>query len=245
MGSQKEHYDKLLAKHYTWMCGDFSEKVTDNREFFESRLGANVELKLAVDLGCGSGFQSCALAELGCEVLAIDTSEKLLAELDEMKDDLDIKSIYDDLLLFPAHLNERKADAIACMGDTLTHLESKADVEQLLGSIAANLNHQGHFFLTYRDLSFELDGVDRIIPLKTDDSRLMSTFLEYEDATVVVNDMIWQKQDDVWALHKSSYRKLRLPVAFIEDVLKKNGFELVMNAQERGLIKIHAVKKVV
>ena len=36
--------------------------------------------RLAVDLECGSGFQSLALHELGYRVLALDPSEKLLGK---------------------------------------------------------------------------------------------------------------------------------------------------------------------
>jgi len=47
------------------MFGDFDAKVQENRNFFELigfEPGANGK---ALDLGCGPGFQSIALAELG------------------------------------------------------------------------------------------------------------------------------------------------------------------------------------
>ena len=82
MATVREHYDGVLAEHYTRMLGDFEAKVTEQRALLE-RLGVSARPSggLAVDLGCGSGVQSVALARLGFRVLAIDFSQRLLAEL--------------------------------------------------------------------------------------------------------------------------------------------------------------------
>ena len=74
----QEHYDNLLAEHYTWMFGvPFGQKVQEQSELLEAmRVAAPAS---AIDLGCGSGFQSFALIRLGAKaVLAVDTSRQLL-----------------------------------------------------------------------------------------------------------------------------------------------------------------------
>ena len=77
----KDHYDHFLAAHYTWMSGGHASQVAKNRNLlnqfgFTGRPGA-----IALDLGCGSGYQSLALAEQGFSVVAVDTSQQLLDEL--------------------------------------------------------------------------------------------------------------------------------------------------------------------
>src|SRR5260370_28337343 len=64
------------------MFGDFEAKVAEQQALLE-RLGTRARQggSVAVDLGCGSGFQSIALARLGFRVLAIDFNRRLLDEL--------------------------------------------------------------------------------------------------------------------------------------------------------------------
>ncbi|MER6381311.1 class I SAM-dependent methyltransferase [Streptomyces sp. NPDC001250] len=78
------HYARLLAEHYTWMPGGDIAAVAEDQTRLLSELGVRPGAAgtLAVDLGCGPGPQSLALASLGFSpVLAVDTSEPLLAEL--------------------------------------------------------------------------------------------------------------------------------------------------------------------
>jgi len=78
MASVRDHYETVLSEHYSRMFGDFEAKVSEQHALLE-RLGvtASQGTARAVDLGCGTGFQSVALARLGFQVLAIDFSQQL------------------------------------------------------------------------------------------------------------------------------------------------------------------------
>lgn len=81
------HYEELLARHYTWSLGaDFEQLVAEQRRLLDSS-GAGRSAtpeSAALDLGCGSGIHSVALAQLGYgTVLSLDISPTLLAELAE------------------------------------------------------------------------------------------------------------------------------------------------------------------
>jgi len=56
--------------------------------------------------------------------------------------------------------------------------------------------------LSFRDLSGELRGLDRAIPVGDRDELVMTCFLEYEASIVKVHDLIWVRQPDGWRLHK-------------------------------------------
>ena len=86
MNSVADHYERLLAERYVWMSGpSFDGKVDEQRSLLQRFGIGNGSGAPALDLGCGPGFQAIALADLGFRVAAIDSSEKLLAELHRRK----------------------------------------------------------------------------------------------------------------------------------------------------------------
>lgn len=239
-----EHYQILLASHYTWMSGDFATKVDQQQALF-TRLGvAPAATAEAVDLGCGSGFQSIALARLGFSVTAIDTNAQLLAELDQHAEGLPIRTVQHDLSdLASCSALPSKADYAVCMGDTLSHLPSSAAVTSLFIQVSHLLAPGGWLVLGFRDLSQGLHGLDRFIPIRGDAERIMTCFLEYEKDTVIVNDLIYLRHGQGWNLHKSAYRKLRLSSAWVRSELATHGFQLHSEEQTLGMTTIVAQKQ--
>jgi SAM-dependent methyltransferase len=235
MSTVTEHYERLLAAHYTWMFGtSFADKVAEQKSFLTQALN-NRATGLAVDLGSGPGFQTIALAQLGFSpVIAIDTSAALLAELQSHAATLPIQIHQADLRELPQLVPAAQATAIVCMGDTLTHLPTKSDITTLFQSIAKTLAPGGLFILTWRDLTPELHGVDRFIPVRSDDDTIMTCFLEYGPAEshaefVTVNDLIYTRQNGAWSLNKSSYQKLRLSPEWLTQQLTTAG--LIIDSQ--------------
>src|SRR5690606_20914581 len=179
VASVADHYDRLLAEHYTWMSGDFAEKVSEQRALLSSLGLPRSGSRRALDLGSGPGFQSIALAEIGYEVTALDTSRKLLAELTDRKGSLPIAAVEADIAA-GLPMIEPGVEVALCMGDTLTHLSSKDDVLRLFTEVHRLLAPGGRFVLGFRDLTAELRGTDRFIPVRSDSHRIMTCFLEYE-----------------------------------------------------------------
>ena len=228
----KAHYERLLARHYTWMFGkSFNDKVAEQKSIFEDALDLESMRGLAVDLGSGPGYQSIALAQLGFSpVLAIDTSAALLTELRTHASDSSVQTIEDDILHLDSHVSAQSAHAIVCMGDTITHLESRDAVLDLLNAASKALVPRGRLIITYRDLSHELHGLDRFIPVHSDNHRIMTCFLEFDHPeNVMVHDLIYERQESTWTLEKSCYPKLRLPIQWLDDAMTSTGF-----AVERG-----------
>jgi predicted TPR repeat methyltransferase len=224
MNSQRNHYETVLAQHYTWMFGvPFEQKVTEQAELL---CRAQVRQPgVAVDLGCGSGFQSIALANLGAaRVHAFDTSATLLAELGQHAGDKLIKTYHADLLTF-ATLVAEPADTIVCMGDTLTHLESRNDVADLFRSVASKLRKGGRFVLSWRDLSKPPQGLKRFIPLRSTDDCLMVCFLEDQGETILVHDLVHVRKLDGWQFQSSAYPKLKLTLGFVREQLCTAGLQ--------------------
>lgn len=119
---------------------------------------------MAIDLGCGSGFQSIAIKQLGFTVHAVDFSSTLLRELQSRDSTIAIRCQDMCELVFATEL---KPKVVVCMGDTLTHLTSRAQVLQLFQDVYVLLASQnGTFVISYRDLSGMRSELDRFIPVK-------------------------------------------------------------------------------
>ena len=248
MGSVQDHYRNLLAKHYTWMMGlSFEEKVAEQKVLLETIVGrpeSGGRRGLALDLGSGPGFQSIALAQFGFSpVIAIDMNAELLDELRTHRGNYPIETVETDLASLDEVETASEATVAVCMGDTLTHLDSRESLQRLFASVLHKLAPRGIFAITYRDLSVALTGLDRILPVRSDDEKVMTCFLEYEsEEHVVVNDIVHLRAPQGWSMEKSSYRKLRLPAEWVVEALCNAGFRLRSQGVAGRLILVVAEK---
>jgi SAM-dependent methyltransferase len=240
MSNATDHYENLLAEHYSWMSGvSPAEKAAEQLELLR-RLNV-VRGELAVDLGAGSGFQSMALADLGFKrVLAIDTSAKLLEELQSNSGDRSVEAIQSDMMDISQHVAPGTADAIVCMGDTLPHLPARELIPRLFAEVSRALRENGRFVLTFRDFSSELCGVDRFIPVRSTADKIMTCFLEYGPDVVMVHDLIHIRAGSTWKLVKSCYPKLRLSTDEVRSDLEEVGFKVDVQESFRGMSALAA-----
>ena len=241
MASVHEHYAQLLARHYVWMNGDFDAKVAADRQFLDS-LGLEPRAGgLAVDLGCGPGYQSLALAQAGYRVLAIDTSAALLQELADHTEQWSIARVQGDLVDFEAAC-AAAPELCVCMGDTLSHLPDVEAVAALFGAVAGALAADGALVLTYRDLTRELKDADRFLAVHSDANTVFTCFLEYEPEHVKVHDLVYTRDEGGWSLHKGWYRKLRLGKARVMAMLEQSGLQVREVEARAGMVGLVATK---
>lgn len=229
------HYRDLLASHYTWMLGgDIEAVAAQDRQQLES-LGIRAPVDgVAVDLGCGPGPQTLALADMGFgTVVGVDTSEELLDELARPAHARPAaRTHHGDLVdAVGTVVAPGSADVIVCMRDTLLHLPDLAAVDVLLRRVASALRAGGTLVLTYRDLTQELVGTDRFLPVRSDADRIMLCALEYDSPhTVTVNDLVYTRDADGWQLHKSSYPKLRIAPDALAERIEAAGLAVTHHA---------------
>lgn len=238
----QRHYETHLAPIYSWMLGDIAAAFARSAaELDDLRLPAAADA-VAVDLGAGLGLHAIALAKRGFCVTAIDSSQVLLDELRTRSAALPIIAINADLLEFRAFV-KRQAGVIVCMGDTLTHLPSFSQVEELFGAIAVSLAPGGVFAATFRDYATtQLEGEQRFILVRADEERILTCFLEYRENFVTVHDLLNQRQDGEWRQRVSSYQKLRLAPQWVAAKLTEHGLEVRLDAGRSGMVRIVAAK---
>jgi SAM-dependent methyltransferase len=223
----RRHYEEHLARIYPWMAGDFEEGVDAFTELLASRSIEPTGGGLVLDLGAGHGIQSVALARAGWDVVAVDFSETLLADLRARADGLAIRTVVDDIRNVRS-FGAMRPDLILCCGDTLTHLADQDEVSDFLSGCGQILGPDGRLVLSFRDYAgVELSGEDRFIPVISEDGRILTCVLEYGEKTVRVTDLLHEKGPDGWVRTAGTYAKVRIAPAVVAAMVEAAGMEVV------------------
>ena len=239
MSTVTEHYATHLGPIYVWMAGGPEAALQAGSAEIEALNLPLADGAVVLDLGAGFGMHSIPLARRGVRVTAIDTSAELLRTLTELGANLPIQAVNDDLLAFQSHIIEAPS-AILCMGDTITHLPEIGAVERLVERASVELPPGGMFVVSFRDYSVPLIGDQRFIHVRSDDTRILTCFLEYEPESVVVHDILHQRTPEGWQTRVSHYRKLRLSPEHLIASLQSSGFNVHREAGMRGMVRLVA-----
>ena len=232
------HYAEHLAPIYLWMAGGADAALLAGAAEVQ---GMRPAPGLAVDLGAGFGMHAIALAQAGYRVVAVDSSEILLAQLRQLGPGLPIEAHGADLLQFQRFLPpDTRADLVVCMGDTLTHLADLDTVRELARRVASCLAPGGQFVATFRDYSNPPIGDARFIPVRADDQRVLTCFLETHPTHMQVHDLVQERVDGSWQTRVSSYRKLRLAPAAATAAFADAGLRVALGSGPRGMLRLQA-----
>ena len=146
-----------------------------------------------------------------------------------------IQPVCDELTSFPEHISQ-SAGAIVCMGDTITHLESMEAVEQLLNLVSQHLASDGVFCVSFRDyFNNERKGIDRWIPVRSSEDRILTCFLEHGKSHVDVYDVLHERKDCNWETSISAYKKLRLCPNRLTEMASRAGLQVSHSDDCRGM----------
>ncbi|WP_459212184.1 class I SAM-dependent methyltransferase [Aquimarina rhabdastrellae] len=238
----KKHYDEHLSNFYSWMIGDFEKKQKEFQSFLKKNKIHPYHTKTAIDLGAGHGIQSISLSKIGFNVIAIDFNKKLLEELELNSRNAAIKIVNDDIRNVSTY-NKEHPELILCCGDTLTHLESKEEIQMFIKNCITSLIHKGKMILSFRDYTTELIDQKNCIPVKSDENRILTCILDYEPEKVKVTDLLHEKINDEWKQKVSSYYKVRVSPFEIEKIMKDNGMNIIFHESIHQMHTIIAEKE--
>jgi SAM-dependent methyltransferase len=241
MMTAKEHYATHLANFYSWMAGDFEAKQNEFRSFLQDHGIKPSSTGIAIDLGAGHGLQSVPLAKLGFRVTAVDFNQSLLEELKINAAGLPIE-IWNEDIREVNQLGVLEPELILCWGDTLTHLDGKKEIGKLIFDMAAVLVPGGKMLLSFRDYSAELTGDSRFIPVKSDNTRILTCVLDYEGERVRVTDLLQERNEAGWKQKVSSYYKVRISPEEVEKLIERTGMRVAFNQVINRMTTILAEK---
>jgi hypothetical protein len=113
-------------------------------------------------------------------------------------------------------------------------------VAALARDVAACLAPRGRFIATFRDYSSLPRAEARFIPVRADERRILTCFLEEAGAHLLVHDLLHENRNGHWATRVSAYRKLRLAPGEACRLFEDAGLRTQLAPASRGMVRLTA-----
>ena len=188
-----QFYDNLSDTYDTMT--NFAKRFVHEKPFFNV-LVQRYGIRTALDAGCGTGFHSILLGELGVRVTALDISRNMLVRVKEhaRKSTATIDVVESSFLELPERMRGMY-DAVFCMGNSLPHLLTQHDLTHALRNFAASLKRGGLLLLQQLNYDRILANRDRIQSIKEADGMTFVRFYEFHKASVTFNILTLKKEN--------------------------------------------------
>jgi SAM-dependent methyltransferase len=238
------HYESLLAERYTWMMGGASACQSAAKALLDAagitaEPAGGTEHPLALDLGAGGGYHARTLAERGFEVIAVDSSATLLAELAEFCAGFGVTPVQSDLLDDRSYRRRAPFALILCLGDTIAHLDTHADVNRMIDQSSSLLAPGGKLVLQFREPPGDMSPQNSVFTTRSERDRIMECIVHYWPDRMWVTDVVHEWKEGTWRSIRSTYPKLRLTAEEIIETARVAGLGLESNephARQRLLV---------
>ena len=215
---------------YNNISGNYDEMFNfkndlDSAESFITKLKEQFNFETALDIGCGTGSYTIALARSGAKATGMDLSKLMIdeAQKNSLAYRLDINFINSGMEKMLSNING-KFDLIVCMGNTLPHLLHKKDLFSMLDACKQLLNPGGHLVLNLLNYDRILDTKERIVGITRSENHEFIRFYDFQEPYVSFNllEIDWT---DETSSHKIISTKL-YPYTYleIESALLKTNF---------------------
>lgn len=188
-----QFYDRLSGTYD--IMTNFAKRFIHEKPFF-NMLIQRYGIKSALDAGCGTGFHSLLLGQLGVQVTSVDISRKMLGRLKDHAQGLQLKIelIESSFQELPARL-QKKYDAVFCMGNSLPHLLSQRELIQSLKNFSAVLNPGGLLLLQQLNYNRILAKRERIQSVREFERLTFIRFYEFHKNSIVFNILTLKKEN--------------------------------------------------
>ena len=220
-------YDRL-APDYDEMTG-FGKRFVHEKPFFRP-LVENLNIATALDAGCGTGFHSLLLAQLGVRVTAVDVSGGMLdrLELHGREMGLDIRRVRSDFQGLK-ELAPGPFDAVFCMGNTLPHLLSEADIRMALTNFSAILRPGGTLLFQILNYDRILATRERVQGARESNGVTFVRFYDFDDTRGLVhfNILRLEKKEDRLTTGLITVPLLPVTSARIVSILEECGYRQI------------------
>ena len=179
-----EFYDQMI---------DFESALEGKTNNLKSFLSSNI--KVAADIGCGSGIDSIALATIGMKVSAFDASQKMVERGEENAKRLDKTINFYNYTAqdIPNEFNSQ-FDFVCSLGNTVANIPPN-DLSDSIKRFAEILNKNGK--LLFHILNYEkiIKGKERIVNINKGENNYLIRFYDFEKDFINFNILKFDNSD--------------------------------------------------
>jgi 2-polyprenyl-3-methyl-5-hydroxy-6-metoxy-1,4-benzoquinol methylase len=209
---------------------DWESRLSRELPFIRSFMKDSKNTRV-LDIACGSGRHSVALANLGFNVVGFDTSEGMIAAARNHAKSVEaeVDFIIADMFTFQKDV-EGPFDIVLCLGNSLALLSSFKEMQEVVAQVHGVLDPHGSFIFQVLNFDEILLSGFRFFPIKggeTSDGNevVFSRFYEHSDdawSTLVATSFV--KKGKEWETSITTQRVLHTNQAVMTDILEAAGF---------------------
>ncbi len=211
---------------------DWNARLAREVPFLISRLGNPIG-KRVLDLACGTGRHSVALALEGAKVVGIDNSSVMISKAKEHASSSGVSPEFflGEMADFQT-VSSEQYDLIICLGNSLALLDNLSILENVLSSVYNTLFDNGVFIAQILNFKEIHRTGFRFFPQKggkmdTGEDVVFSRFFDHSDppnsSTLVMSAQI--KTNGEWTSRISTQKVLNLTHDLMVHYLAKTGFQ--------------------
>jgi ubiquinone/menaquinone biosynthesis C-methylase UbiE len=227
-------------------------KSEDTLKFLLSGLKTNSKV---LDLACGTGTYSVALAQKGHRVEGLDLDEDMI-KLARSKGGLYANFVVGDMTKFKESFPKEKYDLIFCIGNSLVHLKNKERIDKFIKDIYEGLNPNGTIVIQIVNYdrilrndvkslptidksdkgvkfvrNYEYNKDEEKIDFITELSVTKGEIIEKFENTVSLVPL--QKDELVSMFEKAGFKNIDIYGGFCKEEFEDTSFALVIRAEKR------------
>ncbi len=224
-------YDTLSVDYDRFV--NWERRLAAELPFIEQAL-EEVGACRVVDVACGTGQHAIALAQRGYQLVGVDVSAAMIAQAQQNAQAAGVQVSF--TVAGFGELATRQFspfDALLCLGSSLPHIASPAELLPTLRDMAAVLRPGGLLIVQNRNFDLVLTHADRWMPPQAhregENEWLFLRFYDFNpDGSLTFNMLTLRRQNGQdWQQHAASTRLWPLRQDQVVSALQAAGFDLI------------------
>ncbi len=223
-------YNQLAATYDLFI--DWEKRIQSEDAFFQHLWQERMATSI-LDLGCGTGGHDIYWAEMGYNVVGIDSAKEMIAYARRLSEEKEIDIEFQCLRLtdFASKIQQR-FDSVVCLGNTLPHLLNEDDVKHLFQQTIESMKPTGLAVFHLLNYARYMAIKKRDFPVKTRivDGReyLFIRSYDYQPDWLSFNFTVAVKEEDTWTSRSHQVKHIPWQKVQLVDLARESGFSQVM-----------------